>query len=195
MLRIGLTGGIGSGKSTVANYFAELGIKVIDADVIAHQLTETKQPALIEIREHFGEPILNADKTLNRKRLSEIVFNQPNEKKWLENLLHPLIRQQIQNQIEQAQSPYVVLVIPLLAETQHLDYIDRILVVDAPTQLQLQRAMQRDQADEAKIKSIIESQAPREQRLKMANDVIVNDSDLTHLKQATTALHQKYLNL
>lgn len=195
MLCIGLTGGIGSGKSTVANFFAEHGIAVIDADVIARQITEPDTPALETIVDHFDTEVLNPDGSLNRKQLRHIVFNDEAERVWLESLLHPLIRQQMTEGVSSAASPYCIAVIPLLAKAKGIDYIDRVLVVDTPEELQIQRARERDHASEAHIQAIIDSQSDREAKLLMADDVIINDSSLESLKEKVDKLHHEYLGL
>lgn len=195
MLTIGLTGGIGSGKSTTADYFAEKGITIIDSDQIARDVVAPKTEGLTKIIEHFGTMILDTKGELNRRKLREIIFNNDSERKWLENLLHPLIRQRMQQQIAQAKSPYCIAVIPLLIETLPNPLIDRILVIDAPESEQLARTMHRDQAALEQIKNIIHSQAKREQRLAAANDILTNDKNLAHLKHQIDDLHLKYLEL
>lgn len=195
MLVVGLTGGIGSGKSTVANYFAELGIDIIDTDQLAREVVAPGTPALIKITEHFGKEILDPKHQLNRKKLGDIVFKNPAERKWLEQLLHPLIREKMQQHIQQAQSSYCIAVIPLLIETQPNKLVDRILIIDSPENLQITRAQQRDNLTQQQITTILKAQATREQRLAAADDVILNDKDLNHLKQQVLQLHKKYLGL
>lgn len=197
MLRIGLTGGIGSGKSTVANLFAQYNIEIIDADIIAHQITQPHTPALQHIIEHFGSDILNQNHSgeLDRKKLRHLVFNNEKERLWLENFLHPLIRQEIKRQIMAAKSPYCIVVIPLLAEAKGIDFIDRVLLVDASEALQLERAKKRDAAKDDIIKNIINSQSDREKRRKIANDIINNDGDISALHDSVAALHEQYLKL
>lgn len=194
MLVIGLTGGIGSGKSTIAKYFAELGIDIIDTDQLAREVVAPGTPALVKITEHFGKEILDA-KQLNRKKLGDIVFKNTAERKWLEQLLHPLIRQETQRRIQQAKSSYCVAVIPLLVETKPNELINRTLVVDSPENLQIARAQQRDNLTPEQIAAILKAQATRKQRLAAADDVIQNDKDLNHLKQQVLQLHKKYLEL
>lgn len=193
MLRIGLTGGIGSGKSTVANYFKELGIDIIDADEVARAVVAPGQPALTHISNYFGSDVLTADGSLNRNKLREIIFTHPTKRHWLEKLLHPLIRKKMLTLAEQATSPYCILAIPLLIENQLKQMVHRILVVDSSEELQISRTQQRDQLSAEQIMRIMATQVSREQRLAAADDVIINDSDLTKIKAQVLALHQHYL--
>lgn len=194
MLKIGLTGGIGSGKSTVAHFFSELGVQVIEADTIAQDLTAYGTPAYLAIVDHFGQQVVSSN-GLNRKKLREIIFNSPEEKYWLESLLHPLIKQKIQQETVNSPSPYCVIVIPLLIETQSTNLIDRVLVVESSFENQLKRSMKRDASDEAVIKLIINQQASKKERAAIAADIMTNDSDITSLKKKVKFLHQKYLQL
>lgn len=193
-LTIGLTGGIGSGKSTVAKLFAEQGIDVIDADQLAREVTKPHTPALDQIVQHFGKKILN-DHQLDRKQLREVIFNDPKERTWLENLLHPLIRAAMKNKIEKVQSPYCILVIPLLIETKPHPLVKRILVVDVPESLQIKRAMERDQLSLEAVQAVLRSQVSRPQRLQAADDVITNDKDRASLQSQVLHLHERYLRL
>lgn len=195
MLVIGLTGGIGSGKSTVAKLFAEKNIPIIDTDVIAKELTEPGQPAYQEIVRHFGEMILQPDKTIHRINLRHIIFTKPHERKWLEQLLHPLIRSEMDRRIKHCQGPYCIVVIPLLTESAPNPLIQRILVVDTSKDLQITRTQKRDNASLDLISMILNSQTSRHTRLKQANDIIHNISDLSALTQQVIDLHQKYLLL
>lgn len=190
---VALTGGIASGKTTVSTLFAELGVPVIDADVIAHQLTQKNSNAYHHILTHFGQAILNSDNTLNRKKLRELVFENPTEKKWLENLLHPLIREKMKSEISHVTYPYCICVIPLLAESKAIDFIDHILVIDTPIEIQIKRAAARDQSSEEMIKKMIQAQAKSDARLKMANDVLENKNDIDSLKKQVVQLHKQYL--
>lgn len=194
MLIIGLTGGIGCGKTTVANYFAALGTTVIDADQIAREVTAEK-PVIETIIQHFGTEILNQYHQLNRSKLREIIFNDAIERDWLEKLLHPLIARQIELRLKDAKSAYAILVIPLLLEKGRRIKVDRILVVDATEKLQAQRVQQRDQITEAQFDAILRSQASRDMRMKHADDVIENNGSLVELKEQVEAFHQKYLIL
>jgi dephospho-CoA kinase len=202
MLVIGLTGGIGSGKSITAQLFSEKGIPIIDADVISHQLTASHQPAVKIISEHFGQDIILTNGQLNRKKLRDIIFQDPNERIWLENLLHPLIRMEIKRQIHTLSSPYCIIVIPLLLEAlskpenhEAYDFLSRILVIDAPSNIQIARTSQRDHTDEQSVQSIINVQINREDRLNNADDIIINNGTLTDLKSEVEKLHQLYLSL
>lgn len=189
---IGLTGGIGTGKSTVANIFKNFGVPVIDADEISHQITQKNGIAFAPIISHFGKDILDADETIDRKKLRHIIFQNPAEKKWLENLLHPIIRQTMRDTLQKINAPYCICVIPLLAESSGIEFIDRILVIDAPVDIQLERAKKRDSATDAHIKKIIASQASQSARMKIADDVIINDGDLNALTHKVRILHEKY---
>lgn len=199
-LIIGLTGGIGSGKSEVCRRFITKGIPVIDADIIAREIVEAGQPALEQIRIHFGDSILlttqdNQPPALNRAKLREIIFSNPNEKTWLEQLLHPLINQQIRVQLEQTASPYSILASPLLLETQQYLLVNRVLVVDATEQLQIERASQRDTKNEAQIRAIMQTQLSRQERCARANDIIQNHGDLSELDEQVGKLHLLYMEL
>lgn len=195
MFVVGLTGGIGSGKTAVSDRFKAKGITVVDADVVSREVVEPGTPALQKIADHFGQDILLADGTLNRAALRARIFNDNAEKKWLEQLLHPLIGAEIFNQLSAASGPYVIFVSPLLIETAQRQLAERILVVDVPVEIQLTRTMTRDNNDEAQVKAIIATQASREQRLAKADDVIVNDRGLEHLDAEVERLHQLYLDL
>lgn len=198
MLRIGLTGGIGSGKSTAAQYFAELGITIIDADAIARELVSKNSPALADISMHFGKQVLNNIGELDREKLRILVFDSDIERLWLENLLHPLIVEEIQLRSALAPAPYCVLVIPLLLEKNVTHLVDRILVIDAPVELQLQRAQQRDQSkqtNDKQLNAILQTQLSRSERLAQADDILYNDGDLNHLQQQIMQLHTHYLQL
>lgn len=190
---IGLTGGIGSGKSTVARLFAEKNIDVIDADVIAREAVARGSEALDAIQSHFGNEVINSDGELNRKALREIVFSDPAAKEWLNNLLHPIIRHELVAQAASAKSPYCIVEIPLLVENglQHL--VNRIAVVDCDENQQINRSQERDNADKTQIKSIMQSQCNREERLKHADDVIDNSGNVAHLESQVAHLHQQYL--
>lgn len=194
MLKIGLTGGIGSGKTTVAALFAAKGIPVIDADVVARALVEPDRPAFTVIVEHFGPELLK-DGGLDRSRLRQHIFSVPGARQWLESLLHPLVYDEMQCRIEGLAAPYVLLVIPLLLETGRRDFVDRLLVVDCPTELQRQRVRQRDALDDAEIVQILSAQMAREVRLAHADDVIRNAGSPEGLTVQVERLHQFYLAL
>lgn len=191
---VGVTGGIGSGKSTVANYFASLGIYTVDADNVARTVVEPNAPALTAIVERFGNGIL-IDGQLDRRQLRTIIFNSTDERKWLENLLHPLIRAKIINLLGQATSPYAILVAPLMLETGQQTLVDRVLVVDVPESIQVERTIARDQISKEQTRQIMDSQISREQRLAKAHDVVDNSGSLAELHQNLEPLHQRYLRL
>jgi dephospho-CoA kinase len=193
-LRIGLTGGIGSGKSTVARLFADLGVAVIDADEIAHRLMSPGGAAVSAILREFGAE-LAADGGIDRRRLGRIVFDQPRQRQRLEALLHPLIRSQMERTAQEAPTPYCVLVIPLLVEASQRDLVDRVLVVDTDEETQIARVRARDRREAAEIRAILAAQAGRTQRLAVADDVINNRGDLLELRRQVEALHQRYLAL
>ena len=192
---LGLTGGIGSGKSAVAQCFAELGVHTIDADDAARWVVEPGEPALAKISEHFGQHVLQADGRLDRAALRALIFEQPQQRQWLEQLLHPIIRQRIVDNLATATSPYAILVSPLLIESQQYRLCQRVLVVDVPEALQVSRTVQRDGVPEAQVRAILAAQLSRLQRLEHADDVIANDQDLAHLQQQVEQLHQYYLEL
>jgi dephospho-CoA kinase len=196
-LIIGLTGGIGSGKTTVAEMFSKLGAEIIDTDVIAHQLTAVDQPALASIVALFGTGIMAADGVLDRNKLRHLVFNDASAKKALEDLLHPLIREQVIKTLSQpGSSSYRIVVVPLLFETNaYQRIIQRSLVVDCAEELQLQRALTRGTFSEAEIRAVMAVQCTRQQRLAAADDVIVNDGAYDRLKDEVENLHKKYLSL
>lgn len=193
MLKIGLTGGIGSGKSTVSKLFEELGIPVIDADVIAHQIVEPGQPALKQLVQAFGERFLNADGSLNRAELRERVFSDPAQKKRLEQLLHPIIYRKIEVEIDKLNSPYCILSIPLLLETKMTSFVDRVLVIDCPIETQIERVKKRDGFSTERIRSIIASQVSRDERLSCADDIIDNSKQAAQLAEQVKKLHNLYL--
>jgi len=195
MLIIGLTGGIGSGKTAVSERFSTLGVPIIDTDLISRQLVEPGQPLLQTIIRVFGASYLNSSGQLDRPALRQLIFSEPQARHKLESILHPGIRLEAQRRLDQLQADYAILVIPLLAETA-ADYpMDRILVVDAPESRQIERIMQRDGISSESAQEILDSQASRSKRLQMADDVIVNDADLVALNAAVDKLHADYLRL
>ncbi|SQI31801.1 Dephospho-CoA kinase [Serratia plymuthica] len=171
---VALTGGIGSGKSTVAEAFARHGVEIVDADVIARQVVEPGTPALAAIAERFGNEMLLADGTLNRTALRQRIFSTPDEKRWLNQLLHPLIHQETQRQLAQVASPYALWVVPLLVENNLQARADRVLVVDVDSETQLARTITRDGINRQQAQNIVSAQATREQRLAAADDIIDN---------------------
>jgi dephospho-CoA kinase len=195
MLRIGLTGGIGSGKSTVAALFATRGVPVIDTDEIAHRLSQPGQAAFDEIVRDFGQGILDENRRIDRNRLRERVFDNDDERRRLETILHPHIRAAAQEKLAELSAPYCVLVVPLLIEAGFQDLTDRILVVDAHENMQIQRTAARSGMSEAEIRKIMSAQASRAQRLQKADDVIDNNSDRKKLEAEVERIHQWYLSL
>lgn len=194
MMVVGLTGGIGSGKSAVAEMFRELGAPIIDTDVIAREVVQPGSDALNMIVQRFGDQVLKPDGHLDRSALRHAVFNSEENRRWLEQLLHPLIRERTKQLIDECDYPYCIVVIPLLAENWPYPLVDRVLVVDIDEEVQLKRASQRDKNTDEQIKKIMKSQTSREQRLAIADDVINNDADLEHLRKSVRELHNKYLN-
>lgn len=192
---IGLTGGIGSGKTTVANVFAEYGIDLIDADIIARDVVAIGSRGLSRIIEKFGNSILLADGNLDRSQLRTVIFSDPQHKDWLNQLLHPLIREQMLADIDRATSPYCLLIIPLMVENNLQTLTDRLLVVDVDQQTQIMRTQQRDNVSLEQIKSILTAQASRQQRLDAADDIICNNGDNQALLTQVAQLHQHYLAL
>lgn len=193
MLTIGLTGGIGSGKSEVADMFKELGVSVIDADVIAHQVVHPGTDALAEIVDEFGETVLTVNGTLDRARLADIVFERPELRKKLETIIHPRVREQIRAQKEaHDDEPYILVVIPLLLESGQRDLVDRVLVADAAESTRINRVKARDGRSEQQIRSIMQNQADDAQRSAAADDRIDNNGSLDELKQQVEALHRTY---
>ncbi len=195
MLVVGLTGGIGSGKTQVAAFFAKRGVPIIDADHIAREIVEPGQPALAEIAHAFGTAALDGTGRLDRAALRKVVFNDEAQRQKLEAILHPLVRASIRNRLATLQAPYCIVAIPLLLETGQRDLIDRILVVDTPLETQIQRAQQRDGVSRAEIEAVLRAQLPREQRLAQADDIILNDASLGILEEKVQKLHENYLTL
>lgn len=192
---LGLTGGIGSGKSAAAQYFIDLGVHVIDADHAARWVVEPGRPALEQIARHFGQGVLQADGQLDRAALRKLIFEIPEQRRWLEALLHPLIAEEIVSHLARAESPYAILVSPLLIESGQSRMTQRILVIDVPQPLQIERTLQRDQISEQQVRAILQAQASREERLRHADDVLVNDRDQAWLRSEVERLHHFYLTL
>ncbi|WP_394247634.1 dephospho-CoA kinase [Vibrio profundi] len=193
-LIIGLTGGIASGKTTVANLFNEhFGIDIVDADVVAREVVEVGSQGLVAIEKRFGSSVLHQDGTLNRQKLRETIFSNDLEKKWLNELLHPMIREKINLELTQVTSPYGLLVVPLLIENNMQSMADRVLVVDVSEQEQIKRTASRDGVSHEQVQAILRSQATREERLAAADDVIKNNTKNGKLLSQVTDLHQKYL--
>jgi dephospho-CoA kinase len=194
-LIVGLTGGIGSGKSEASKRFAERGVVVVDADIVAREVVAPDQDGLAQIAAHFGADILDATGNLNRSKLREIIFSNPTEKQWLESLLHPMINTKIRRQLANSTSIYSILASPLLLETNQFLLVDRILVIDTSEQHQLERASQRDKNDEAQIKAIMQTQLSRQERCARATEIIQNHGSIDELDGQVGRLHQLYLEL
>lgn len=193
---VGLTGGIGSGKSAAADEFSRLGATIVDTDAISHELTGPGGAAVAEIQRQFGRAFVDASGAMDRKRMRDLVFSDAEEKQRLEALLHPLIRAESQRRIEQAAGPYVVHVVPLLVESPgHRERVARVLVVDCPEAIQVARVRQRSGLPEAEVRRIIASQIQRERRLAAADDVIDNSGTIAALQQQVRKLHENYLAL
>ena len=192
---IGLTGGIGSGKTAVSDSFESLGIDVVDADLASRVVVQKGKPCLLKIAQHFGEDILTKEAELDRAKLREIIFKSEEEKNWLESLLHPAIANQIQDELNASKSPYTILVSPLLLETNQKDFFSKVLAVDVPVETQVERTLKRDGVSKEQVQAIINSQISRNDRLNLADEVIVNDGTLEDLEIAVKILHEKFLFL
>lgn len=192
---LGLTGGIGSGKSAASHWFEQQGIEIVDADIVAREIVQPGQPALQQIQHTFGDWVLLDNGELNRRALREHIFQQPQARQTLEQITHPAIRTSIIEQLNQATSPYTILVSPLLFETNQHQLTDRTLLIDTSEDIQIQRASQRDGQSIEQIKQIITAQMPRIEKQKLADDIVINDGHLEHLYQQLERLHQYYLEL
>lgn len=195
MLRVGLTGGIAAGKTTVCNIFSELGVPVIDADTISHQLVSKGKPALEHIKKVFGNEILNKNGELDRNQMRNIIFSDKKSREILENILHPLIYSEIEKKVSKLNNPYCIISIPLLLESKLQNKVDRILVIDVQKETQMKRATLRDKANAMDINKIIDIQVSREERLKVADDIIINDGDIAQLRNKLLELNSKYNRL
>jgi dephospho-CoA kinase len=195
VFKVGLTGGIGSGKTAASDHFARLGAAVIDTDLISRELVEPGQPALDEIVDRFGDDILDADGRLDRPLLRKRVFDDPAERHALEAILHPRIRTTMLARAEQAEAPYAVLVIPLLIETGQQRLVDRVLLIDVAEAVQRARVAARDRLSIEQVDRILAAQTDRATRLRAADDIICNDQGLDQLQAAVAAMHDKYLDL
>ena len=192
--RVGLTGGIGCGKSKAAEIFADLGAQVIDSDAISHELTGPGGGAMSAIEQAFSRDYVRADGSLNRERMRSLVFSEPDARGKLEAILHPLIRAEIARRMHAAAAPYVILVVPLLLETgAYREMLDRILVIDCDESQQIARAMARSGLAEDEVRRIMSAQLPRAERVRQAQDVLSNDGDIETLRSKVEALHQQYL--
>jgi dephospho-CoA kinase len=194
-LRIGLTGGIASGKSTVSRRFAELGVPVIDADVASRNVVQPGTPGLAQVVQRFGAEVLDADGRLDRGALRNLIFKDSGLRQALDAILHPLIRADMEREAAQAQGPYLIMAIPLLVEGGADKRVDRVLVVDADETLQMQRLQARDRSSEDEARAILRSQASRAARLAAADDVLLNSGTVADLRQAVDRLHEQYLQL
>jgi dephospho-CoA kinase len=195
-LRIGLTGGIASGKSTVTQRFAELGVPVIDADLAARNVVEPGKPGLDQVVQRFGAGVLHADGLLDRRALRDLIFKDASLRQALDAILHPLIRAEMEREAAQAKAPYVVMAIPLLVEGGNAGKrVDRVLVVDADETLQMRRLQARDGSSPEQARAILSSQASRAARLDQADDVLLNSGTVAELRQAVDRLHEQYLQL
>jgi dephospho-CoA kinase len=195
MLVIGLTGGIGSGKTAASDYLASKGICVVDADLAARVVVEPGQPALAAIRQRFGDGVIQADGALDRRALREIVFADSSARKDLEAITHPAIGAEIVRQLSASTSPYTLLGSPLLLESSQHKLANRILLIDVPEEVQLRRTASRDKVAEAQVRAIIAAQMSREEKRRRADDIVMNDADLASLHQQLDALHETYLKM
>lgn len=191
---VALSGGIASGKSTIADLFAKLGVPIIDADIIARQVVQAGSYAFNQIVKHFSQEILLTNGELDRSQLREIIFNNDHERLWLNDLLHPIIQQETQKQIAMQSTTYLIWVVPLLIENNLHTWADRVLIIDVPFSLQLARLVKRDNINELLAKKMIMSQVSLKKRLSYADDIIVNDGNLSSLITQVNLLHQQYLD-
>ena len=192
---IGLTGGIGSGKSVASDWFASQGITVIDADIVAREIVQPHQPALAQIIQTFGDWTILPNGELNRKALRNYIFEYPQARKQLEAITHPLIRQRIIQQLQESKSPYTILVSPLLLETDQYKLVNRVLLIDTSVEFQQERTTLRDGQTKEQIQTIIDAQMSRADKQKRADDIVLNDQDLPHFFAELIRLHQYYLKL
>ena len=195
MLIIGLTGGIGSGKSVASDKFKSLGITIVDADVASRTVVEPGKPALKEIEDHFGSGIITAEGKLDRNELREIIATDPEERKWLESVLHPKIGEQITKEISRSTSVYTLFVAPLLLETNSQEMCSRVVVVDVPKDVQIQRTAKRDKVSPNQVEQMVAAQMEREKRLEKADDVLLNSGTIEDLEKQVEALHKKYIKM
>jgi dephospho-CoA kinase len=192
---VGVTGGIGSGKTTICREFAALGAPVIDTDQVARDVVAPGSPGLAAVVAAFGPDVLTADGQLDRRRVRQLVFATPAQREQLEAILHPLIRQETDAQVQAAGYPYCLVCIPLLVERGGGNRVNRVLVIDCPTESQIQRVMARDELTAPEVAAIMRTQASREDRLAVAHDVLENTGDIAHLRPQISALHARYLQL
>ena len=195
MLIIGLTGGIGSGKSVASDKFKSLGITIVDADVASRTVVEPGKPALKEIEDHFGSGIITAEGKLDRNNLREIIATDPEERKWLESVTHPKIGEQITKEISESTSVYTLFVAPLLLETNSQEMCSRVVVVDVPKDVQIQRTAKRDKVSSNQVEQMVAAQMEREKRLEKADDVLLNNGTIEDLEKQVEELHKKYIQM
>jgi len=195
MLIIGLTGGIGSGKSVASDKFKSLGITVVDADVASRTVVEPGKPALKEIKDHFGSGIITAEGKLDRNKLRETIATDAEERKWLESVLHPKIGEQITKEISESTSIYTLFVAPLLLETNSQEMCSRVVVVDVPKEVQIQRTAERDKVSPNQVEQMVAAQMDREKRLENADDVLLNSGTIEDLEKQVEELHNKYIQM
>ena len=195
MLIIGLTGGIGSGKSVASDKFKSLGITIVDADVASRTVVEPGKPALKEIEDHFGSGIITAEGKLDRNNLREIIATDPEERKWLESVTHPKIGEQITKEISESTSVYTLFVAPLLLETNSQEMCSRVVVVDVPKDVQIRRTAKRDKVSPNQVEQMVAAQMKREKRLEKADDVLLNNGTIEDLEKQVEELHKKYIQM
>lgn len=195
MLRIGLTGGIGAGKSAACRIFTELGVPVIDADEVSREVVAPGEPALANITKLFGSSVLAADGSLDRSRLRAMIFAEPDLRQQLEAILHPIIKQRMIALVDALHAPYAILAVPLLLEAGWRELVDRVLVIDSPVEQQINRTINRDGVSRQQAEAIVAAQMERRERLKQADDIVLNDGDLDHLHRQISSLHQRYLSM
>ena len=195
MLIIGLTGGIGSGKSVASDKFKSLGITIVDADVASRTVVEPGKPALKEIEDHFGSGIITAEGKLDRNNLREIIATDPEERKWLESVLHPKIGEQITKEISESTSVYTLFVAPLLLETNSQEMCSRVVVVDVPKDVQIRRTAKRDKVSPNQVEQMVAAQMERGKRLEKADDVLLNSGTIEDLEKQVEELHKKYIKM
>ena len=195
MLIIGLTGGIGSGKSVASSKFKSLGITVVDADVASRTVVEPGKPALKEIEDHFSSGIITTEGKLDRNKLREIIATDPEERKWLESVLHPKIGEQITKEISESTSVYTLFVAPLLLETNSQERCARVVVVDVPKEVQILRTAKRDKVSPNQVEQMVAAQMEREKRLEKADDVLLNSGTIEDLEKQVEELHKKYMQM
>ena len=195
MLIIGLTGGIGSGKSVASDKFKSLGITIVDADVASRTVVEPGKPALKEIEDHFGSGIITAEGKLDRNNLREIIATDPEERKWLESVTHPKIGEQITKEISESTSVYTLFVAPLLLETNSQEMCSRVVVVDVPKDVQIRRTAKRDKVSPNQVEQMVAAQMEREKRLEKADDVLLNSGTIEDLEKQVEELHKKYMQM